>query len=54
MPMNSNEILVEVAYALAHEQLIVPVKAAPGITAEQAINLSGIVKKIPGDRFEPK
>ena len=45
--MNSNEILVEVAYALAHEQLIVPVKAAPGITAEQAINLSGIVKKYP-------
>ena len=45
--MNSNEILVEVAYALAHEQLIVPVKAPPGITAEQAINLSGIVKKYP-------
>ena len=47
MPMNSNEILVEVAYALAHEQLIVPVKTTPGITAEQAINLSGIVKKYP-------
>ena len=43
--MNSNEILVEVAYALAHEQLIVPVKATHGITADQAINQSGIVQK---------
>jgi putative ubiquitin-RnfH superfamily antitoxin RatB of RatAB toxin-antitoxin module len=45
--MNSNEIMVEVAYALPHEQLIVPVKVKTGITAEQAIQSSGILTKYP-------
>ncbi len=41
------EITVEVAYALPTEQLIVPVKVQQGTTAEQAILLSGILKKFP-------
>jgi putative ubiquitin-RnfH superfamily antitoxin RatB of RatAB toxin-antitoxin module len=45
--MNSSEIMVEVAYALPHEQLIVPVKVKAGITAEQAIQSSGILTKYP-------
>ncbi|MFM2441064.1 MAG: hypothetical protein RLZZ349_791, partial [Pseudomonadota bacterium] len=40
--MNSGEMIVEVAYALPNEQLIVPVKVTTGITAEQAIQSSGI------------
>ena len=42
-----NEILIEVAYALPKKQLIIPVKVKQGITAEEAIQLSGIVKKFP-------
>lgn len=42
-----NEITVEVAYALPDEQLIVPIKVVSGITAEQAIQASGIIKKFP-------
>lgn len=45
--MNSSEMMVEVAYALPHEQLIVPVKVKTGITAEQAIQSSGILTKYP-------
>lgn len=45
--MNSSEIIVEVAYALPNEQLIVPVKVTDGITAEQAIKSSGIMSKYP-------
>jgi len=46
--MNSqSEITVEVAYALPHEQLIVPVKVEAGTTAENAIHASGIIKKFP-------
>lgn len=45
--MNANEILVEVAYALPHEQLIVPIKVNQGITAEEAIRTSGIMNKFP-------
>ena len=45
--MNSSEIMVEVAYALPDEQLIVPVKVKAGITAEQAIQSSGILSKYP-------
>ena len=45
--MNSSEIMVEVAYALPDEQLIVPVKVKAGITAEQAIESSGILSKYP-------
>lgn len=45
--MNANEIIVEVAYALPSEQLIVPIKVTEGITAEQAIKASGILSKFP-------
>lgn len=41
------EITVEVAYALPHEQLIIPIKMQDGVTAEQAIYASGILKKFP-------
>lgn len=44
MPDN---ITVEVAYALPHQQLIVPVKVKPGTTALQAIEVSGILQKFP-------
>jgi putative ubiquitin-RnfH superfamily antitoxin RatB of RatAB toxin-antitoxin module len=45
--MNATEIVVEVAYALPMEQLIVPIKVNEGITAEQAIKASGIMSKYP-------
>ena len=44
---NQTEIIVEVAYALPTEQLIVPIKVKAGITAEQAIKASGILNKFP-------
>ena len=43
----SNEIMVEVAYALPAEQLIIPVRVPAGATAEDAIKLSGIMQKFP-------
>lgn len=46
MPKNDN-ITVEVAYALPHQQLIIPVQVAPDTTAEDAIKLSGIMAKFP-------
>ena len=42
-----NEIMVEVAYALPKEQLIIPVRVPSGTTAEDAIKLSGILQKFP-------
>ena len=45
--MNNNELIVEVAYALPKEQLIIPVKLTNGSTAEQAIRRSGIMTKYP-------
>jgi len=42
-----NEILIEVAYALPQKQLIIPIKVKQGITAKEAIQLSGIIKKFP-------
>jgi putative ubiquitin-RnfH superfamily antitoxin RatB of RatAB toxin-antitoxin module len=42
-----NEIMVEVAYALPKEQLIIPVRVPAGTTAEDAIKLSGILQKFP-------
>jgi putative ubiquitin-RnfH superfamily antitoxin RatB of RatAB toxin-antitoxin module len=47
MEVKSSGIIVEVAYALPHEQVIIPVTANSGITAEQAIAQSGILKKYP-------
>lgn len=44
---NHAEIIVEVAYALPTEQLIIPIKVSAGITAEQAIKASGILSKFP-------
>lgn len=44
---DKNEITVEVAYALPHEQLILPVKVPNGTNAEQAVLASGIMKKFP-------
>ena len=47
MQDNEPEFLVEIAYALPHQQLIVPVRAYTGMTAEQAIQASGILMKFP-------
>lgn len=44
---NQAEITVEVAYALPTEQLIVPVNVQDGVSAEQAIQASGILRKFP-------
>jgi putative ubiquitin-RnfH superfamily antitoxin RatB of RatAB toxin-antitoxin module len=41
------EILVEVAYALPSEQVILPLKVKPGTTAQAAIEASGILAKFP-------
>jgi putative ubiquitin-RnfH superfamily antitoxin RatB of RatAB toxin-antitoxin module len=45
--MTENEMMVEVAYALPNEQVIVPIKVQIGTTVEQAILASGIIKKFP-------
>ncbi|HWU83612.1 MAG TPA: RnfH family protein [Methylophilaceae bacterium] len=42
-----NDIMVEVAYALPEEQLIIPVRVPTGTTAEDAIKLSGVLQKFP-------
>ena len=41
------EILVEVAYALPHQQVILPITVKPGTTAQAAIEASGILAKFP-------
>lgn len=46
-PENDNEIIVEIAYALPNEQLIIPLKTKLGTTAEQAVLDSGILQKYP-------
>lgn len=43
----NQEIIVEVAYALPHQQLIIPVKIEAEATAEAAILASGILKRFP-------
>lgn len=40
-------ITVEIAYALPHQQLIIPVQVLAETTAESAINASGIISKFP-------
>ncbi len=45
--IQDNEILVEVAYALPNQQLIMQVNMPAGATAEQAIAMSGILTKFP-------
>lgn len=42
-----HHIMVEVAYALPNQQLIVPVNVAEGTTAEAAVLASGIMEKFP-------
>lgn len=42
-----NHITVEVAYALPHEQVIIPVNVAPEATANEAIIASKILLKYP-------
>jgi putative ubiquitin-RnfH superfamily antitoxin RatB of RatAB toxin-antitoxin module len=43
----NNEILVEVAYALPEQQLILELMVSEGTTAEQAVQHSGITGKFP-------
>lgn len=43
------KILVEVAYALPHKQLILPLEVDPGTTASQAVAHSGIHTQFPGE-----
>lgn len=43
----SSSLLVEVAFATPQKQLIIPLKVAPGTTAEQAVRASGILQKFP-------
>ena len=42
-----NEILIEVAFALPQKQIIIPIKVKAGVTAQEAIKASGIIKKFP-------
>lgn len=44
---SGDHITVEVAYALPHQQLIIPVQVAPETTAEEAIQASNIISKFP-------
>lgn len=41
------DIMVEVAYALPQQQLIVPINVPEGTTAEAAVLASGIIEKFP-------
>ena len=43
----NTEILVEVAYALPEQQLILELMVPEGTTAEQAVQHSGITRKFP-------
>ena len=45
--MSSPHIMVEVAYALPHEQLIIPITMQPEANLESAIAASGILDKFP-------
>ena len=42
-----HHIMVEVAYALPNQQLIIPVQVAPEANAEAALRKSGILMKFP-------
>ena len=44
---NTEEMMVEVAYALPDQQVIIPVKMPVGATAEAAIKQSGVLTKFP-------
>ncbi len=44
---SEQHIMVEVAYALPHQQLIIPISMPSQTNAEEAIRASGILKKFP-------
>jgi putative ubiquitin-RnfH superfamily antitoxin RatB of RatAB toxin-antitoxin module len=48
----TQEIMVEVAYALPKQQMIVPVTVQEGTTAQAAIEASGILVKFPEINLE--
>lgn len=45
--MNPEQMMVEVAYALPTQQVILPVKVPTGSNAEAAIKASGVLAKFP-------
>lgn len=45
--MTEKKIIVEVAYALPNEQLMISIKVSEGTTANQAIQISGILSRFP-------
>ncbi len=45
--MTEQHMMVEVAYALPNEQLIIPISMPLGANAEAAIRASGILNKFP-------
>ncbi|MBP7881572.1 MAG: RnfH family protein [Candidatus Methylopumilus sp.] len=47
MNPDTQEKIVEIAYALPTQQVIIPVKLTEGMTAETAIKQSGILDKFP-------
>ena len=47
MQMTSQHIMVEVAYALPNQQLIIPISIPPEANVEAAIRASGILEKFP-------
>ncbi len=47
MQMTEQHMMVEVAYALPNEQLIIPISMPLGANAEAAIRASGILNKFP-------
>jgi len=46
--MMLDQILIEVAYATSKRQMIIPVVVKNGVTAKEAIELSGILTKFKG------
>ena len=48
----SKEILIEVAYALPQQQVIIPLKVTEGTTAAEAVEASGILQKFPEINLE--
>ena len=46
-PTPNKTINIEVAYALPDEQIIIPIQVNEGVTLEEAVHLSEILKKYP-------
>jgi putative ubiquitin-RnfH superfamily antitoxin RatB of RatAB toxin-antitoxin module len=53
MARESPEPSVEVIYATTQAQVIVKVPFTPGLTAEQAVHLSGLLDSLPEIRKQP-